>query len=107
MENRKSLALTDVRVPSHPDSSESLYCLRYPGSNSEDGGSTFIRNVDNQYESTRSCNNRDDRNKIFTALKTSSLNPFPYIIRQNNNNNNNNNNNGLCAAISCSILTHS
>ena len=80
VENRKSLALTDVRVPSHPDSSESLYCLRYPGSNPEDGGRTFIRNVDNQYESTRSCNKRDDRNKIFTAVKTSSLTPFPYII---------------------------
>jgi len=63
VENRKSLALADVRDPSHPDSSESLCCLRYLGSNSEDGGSKFIRNVDNQYESTRSCNNRDDLKK--------------------------------------------
>ena len=105
VENINSLSLTEVRTPRHPGSSESLYSLRYRGSNPEDGGGIFIRNVDNQYEATWFCNNREDHNKIFTAVKTSSVTSFPYSLRKSSSSNNNNN--GLCAAVACSVLTHS
>jgi hypothetical protein len=106
VEKRKSLALTEVRTPNHPAISESLYRLLYPGSDPEDGGSIFIRSVDNQHEATRSYSNIEYHNKNFTAMKISSLTSFPYRLRQSDDDDDDDDN-GPCVTIACSILTYS